>query len=64
MPILSQRVLERRMELKMSQTELAQAACVDPSYINKIEKGLKSPSADVLRLIAEKLKCSADKLLY
>lgn len=44
-----------RKSRMMSQKELAEKAGIDPSYLNKIEKGLRKPSDDVLFRLADVL---------
>ncbi|MCL5958997.1 MAG: helix-turn-helix domain-containing protein [Chloroflexi bacterium] len=46
---LGQRVRELREELGMSQTDLAKAANLSPSYIGHIESGRREPSKPVIR---------------
>ncbi len=52
----------RRLELKLSQRGLADAAGTTPAAICQIEKGKRNPSAALLVRIAEALGCSTDQL--
>lgn len=46
----------------MTQKDLAEKVGVDRSYIVKIEKGTKIPSAQVAKLICEALKITPNEL--
>lgn len=57
-----------RESQKMSQKELAEKAGIAPSYLNKIEKGLRMPSDEILFrladvLVADELFIAAGKLI-
>lgn len=57
------RLKERRESLKLSQAALAEQVCVSQQMIAAYEKGIRSPSLSVLRVIALTLHCSADYLI-
>lgn len=61
--MLSKRLRERRLELNMTQNELADAAGVDQSQIWKYESGRTFPGADRLLTLCHVLDVSADWLL-
>ena len=52
-----------RLRLKLLQAELGARACVDQSYISKIERGLRPMNLDTLRRIAAALETTPAKLL-
>jgi len=54
---------ERRKAEGLSQTELAEKASLDRTYVSELERGLKAPGFHVLRRIARALPVSADELL-
>lgn len=56
-------IKERRLELGMSQEDLAGIAEVDRSYLSEIECGHKNLSVLVLLRISEALSVKADVLL-
>jgi len=53
---LGSRIRELRDEKGWSQEKLAEAACVDRSYIAGIERGLRNPTVRNLLKIASALK--------
>ncbi len=57
-----QTIRERREELGMTQTELAKKVGLAPSMINKLEKGVVSPSVVTLMSLAQVLDTTMDKL--
>ncbi|TRV14749.1 MAG: XRE family transcriptional regulator [Microcystis wesenbergii Mw_MB_S_20031200_S109] len=52
-----------RLNLKISQEELAALAGIDRTYISGIERGLRNPTITVLAQISEALGTSPAKLL-
>ena len=54
---IGDRIRKRRLELGLSQSELA-AAGVTYSYISRIEANIRQPSAKALRQLAPKLRVS------
>ena len=64
-PGVGHRIRERRLELKISQADLAKAAGCSPAYIHQIESGKrKEVGRAVLRSIAEALGLALDFVLY
>lgn len=57
------RIKKRRMELKMTQTQLAKAAKLTPAAISQFESGARKPSFDTLSSLADALKVTTDYLL-
>lgn len=56
---LGRRILDRRLALDMSQTDLAYKARVSPSYVSKLESGrTQRPGAEVMERIAHALGLS------
>ena len=60
---LGERIKNRRIELCLSQKDLAKYAEVTPGFINLIENNKRIPSITVLCLIADALTVSTDYLL-
>jgi transcriptional regulator with XRE-family HTH domain len=57
-------ILRRKREaLKISQEELAARAGVDRSYISILERGLKSPTIEMLERICESLGTLPEKII-
>ncbi|MDQ1710512.1 MAG: hypothetical protein QOG49_1897 [Frankiaceae bacterium] len=59
---LGQYIREQRAGADMSIRELARLAGVSNPYLSQIERGLRRPSADILRQIAKALEISAEAL--
>ena len=57
------RIRNRRMELGITQTELAKAAKLTPAAISQFESGSRKPSFDALSKLATALKVTTDYLL-
>ncbi len=57
------RIKQRRRELKMTQTELAQAANLTPAAISQFESGTRKPSFNTLSSLSDALKVTTDYLL-
>lgn len=57
------RIKKRRIELKMTQTQLARAARLTPAAISQFESGARKPSFDTLSSLADALKITTDYLL-
>jgi transcriptional regulator with XRE-family HTH domain len=51
-----------RVEAKLTQNELSDLAEIDRSFIQRIEAGINSPSAEVLVRLRRALKCTWDQL--
>lgn len=56
-------IKNRRMELKITQTELAKVAHLTPAAISQFESGARKPSFDTLSSLADALKVTTDYLL-
>lgn len=56
-------IAETRRAAGLSQEALAYACKLHPTYISQLERGLKSPTVRVLRLIAHALGSEASTLL-
>lgn len=54
---------ERRIELKLTQDDIAAASDVDRTHISLLERGKRQPSLSVAILIAEALKMEPDELI-
>ena len=54
---IAERVTERRMEMRMSQRELAERVGTTQSAIARLERGGRPPRIDTLLGIAEALDC-------
>ncbi|HEY7770170.1 helix-turn-helix transcriptional regulator [Longimicrobium sp.] len=61
--VLGRVIAQRRKTVGMSQEAVAFRCKLHPTYISQLERGLKSPTIRVLRLIAEALDTSASELL-
>lgn len=57
------RIAQKRMELGLNQTELAQRAGLKPAAINQYESGERRPSYEALIKLAGALKVSTDYLI-
>ena len=60
---VADRIRNRRMELSITQTQLAKAARLTPAAISQFESGARKPSFDALSKLATALKISTDCLL-
>ena len=54
--VLGYKIKEKRLELGLSQQELARKAHVDQSDVSKLEKGTANPSLKMIRRITDSLK--------
>ncbi len=54
MTLLASRLRSRRLELKLSQSELAEGICKQ-GQISRIEKGKYNPGSDILYKLSQKL---------
>lgn len=59
---LSSRLKERREQLKLKQSDVAQSLGITPSAIANYENGVSTPKADILFKIFDVLKCDANYL--
>lgn len=57
------RIAAQRMQLGMTQAELARRICVSASAVGMYEQGRREPSLDVLVALARELYVSTDYLL-
>ena len=53
----------RRLELQVSQEELAAMAGLDRTYVSQLERGIGNPSLRTLSLLATALKMELSELL-
>ena len=53
-----QNICELRTRLDLTQEQLCEAADIDRSYLQRIEKGTSSPSLDVIVKLRHALRCS------
>lgn len=60
---VGKKIKERREELGLFQSELAERVGVSQVMINHIEKGRKIPNALLFADIAHELKCTMDDLI-
>lgn len=56
-------VKRRRMELNLTQAELAEKINSDTCYISRVETGARKPTVDNLAALANALQVSSDYLL-
>lgn len=61
--IIGERIRKKRIELDLSQKDLAGKIEVSPPAINRFEKGLKTPSTESIVKLAKVLGVSTDYLL-
>jgi transcriptional regulator with XRE-family HTH domain len=62
--VLGRVIAQKRKDAGISQEALAFRCKLHPTYISQLERGLKSPTVRVLRLIAEALGTPASALLH
>ena len=60
---IGKRIKHYRTQKKLSQEELGKAVFATPVHISYIETGARTPSLEILILIANALDVSADDLL-
>jgi len=60
---LGQIIAAERKRLGLTQEGLADACGIHTTYVSQLERGLKSPTVRVLRLVAKALEMSAADLL-
>ena len=60
---LGQYIVDKRKELNLKQTDLADLAEISKSYLSQIESGKKIPELNVLQRISESLEVPLNKLL-
>jgi transcriptional regulator with XRE-family HTH domain len=61
--LLGRNVRGRRLELGMSQEQLALDAGMKRSYVSELERGLRNPTVRALGRLAEALKLEPEALL-
>lgn len=61
--VLGREIARVRRRVGLSQEELAFQADVHPTYVSQLERGLKSPTVNVLLRLARAMKASASKLV-
>ncbi len=57
------RIKDRRLDLKITQTQLAERAKLTPAAISQFESGARKPSFDTLSSLADALRVTTDYLL-
>ncbi|HEX8394212.1 MAG TPA: helix-turn-helix transcriptional regulator [Longimicrobium sp.] len=62
--VLGRVIAQKRKSAGISQEALAVRCKLHPTYISQLERGLKSPTIRVLRLIAGALSTPASALLH
>lgn len=60
----SNRLRERRKELKLTQSEVASLLGTTPGAIGNYENGVSTPKADILFKVFDVLKCDANYLFH
>ena len=60
---IAELIKRRRLELKMTQTQLASNASLTPAAISQFESGTRKPSFNTLSSLADALKVTTDYLL-
>ena len=60
---ISQRIMERRKALGMTQEQLAERIGTSRVYITYLETGVKVPSLAMLKSVAAALECKAGDLI-
>jgi len=60
---VANRIRNRRMEMGITQTQLAKAARLTPAAISQFESGSRKPSFDAMSKLATALKVTTDYLL-
>ena len=60
---IAELIKRRRLELKMTQTQLASNANLTPAAISQFESGTRKPSFNTLSSLADALKVTTDYLL-
>ena len=60
---IAELIKRRRLELKMTQTQLASNANLTPAAISQFESGTRKPSFNTLFSLADALKVTTDYLL-
>lgn len=60
---ISQVIAQLRRDAKISQEELAHRAGIHRTYVSQIERGLKSPTLQILIQIANALDTSASQII-
>lgn len=63
MSAIGQRIQQRRKELGMTQEELAELLTTNQFQVSRYETGKNSPTAEVIKTLADVLEVSADWLL-
>lgn len=59
---LSNRLKERREQLKLTQSEVASLLGITPGAVGNYENGVSTPKADILFKVFDALKCDANYL--
>lgn len=60
---IGEKIAEKRKELEITQTELAERAGLSQAHISKIERGIGMPRIDILMKISEAFECDICELI-
>lgn len=60
---IAKRIRDRRMDLRLTQKELADKSGLSTNYISRIERSDVSPSVDTLEKLTKALKIKSSELL-
>lgn len=60
---IARRIFDRRMQLRMSQWDLAEEADLEPSSISRYERGVTEPRASTIIALSKALNVTSDWLL-
>lgn len=61
--IIGKRIKEARLNMNLTQEELAEKVNIDPKFVSHLERGVGFPSLETFIKIAEALKVSMDSLI-
>lgn len=59
-----EKIKERRLQMKMSQSKLSKLADISPGYVSLIETGLRKPTVDILSRLADSLDVRVGYFFY
>lgn len=62
--VFGYKIKEKRIQMRLSQQELAEKVGIDQSDLSKIEKGISNPSLKMITRLAEGLNLKASVTLY
>lgn len=61
---LGKRIKNRRLELKLTQSDIKQKTGISTGNLSDIERGRSAPSASALCELSDVLECSVDYILF